>query len=123
MNRIVALSLGKTRKSLIFLLAITGLIIVSLALSMPASSEEKGNPKKGKYLFKAKCKECHKTELADKTVTPITYTQAQWKRFFEKNKHKRKKDISDLFTPADLIDIQRFLIDHASDSDQPETCG
>ena len=57
-------------------------------------------------------------------VTPMTYTQSQWKGFFDRNKHKRKKDVwTEMFTPAELLDIKTYLINHASDSEQPETCG
>jgi hypothetical protein len=50
-------------------------------------------------------------------------TQAQWDRFFDKDKHKAKPDAFKKFSDQDVKDIQQFLFDHAADSDQPETCG
>jgi len=124
MERILGSTLRKIKKGLPFLLSLSGIAIISLALSMPAASEEKkGSSKQGKYFFRAKCKECHWPDSEGKEVTPITYTQAQWKRFFEKDKHKRKKDISDQFTDEEILHIRTYLIEHASDSEQPETCG
>jgi hypothetical protein len=88
------------------------------------AEDKKGSDKKGKFLFRSKCKECHWPEEEGGDVTPITYTQAQWKGFFERNKHKRKKDVwTEVFTPEELLHIKTYLINHASDSEQPETCG
>jgi len=97
----------------------------SFSMSTLLAGEIKGNEKKGKYLFKAKCKQCHDPEhgKGKVKVTPANFTQAQWKSFFKRNKHKRKKDISDQFTEEELIHIKTFLINHAADTDQPETCG
>jgi hypothetical protein len=56
-------------------------------------------------------------------LTPMSKTMGQWDRFFERNKHKAKPEVfSDLSDKA-LKDIQQFLYDLASDSDQPATCG
>jgi hypothetical protein len=108
-----------------FFAMIAALVIAAVALFAPALAEEKkGSDKQGKFLFRSKCKECHWPEEEGGDVTPMTYTQAQWKSFFERNKHKRKKDVwTEMFTPAELLDIKTYLINHASDSEQPETCG
>jgi hypothetical protein len=101
------------------------LFLATLSLSSAVLAEEKkGSDKQGKFLFRSKCKECHWPEEEGGDVTPMTYTQSQWKSFFERNKHKRKKDVwTEMFTPAELLDIKTYLINHASDSEQPETCG
>jgi hypothetical protein len=115
---------GNTSSTALFSL-IAAILIAAVALSSPALAEEKkGSDKQGKFLFRSKCKECHWPEEEGGDVTPMTYTQAQWKSFFERNKHKRKKDVwTEMFTPAELLDIKTYLINHASDSEQPETCG
>ena len=106
-----------------FLLAL--FIGASLLFSMPVTGEEKkGSEKKGKFIFRSKCKECHWPEEEGGDVTPITFTQKQWENFFDKYKHKRKKDIwHEQFTAEELLDVKTYLIEHASDSEQPETCG
>lgn len=82
-----------------------------------------GNPKKGKYLYKKECKACHEERGEGGKLTPLSKTQAQWDRFFVKDKHKAKPEALQKFSEEELKDIQQFLFDHAADSDQPETCG
>ena len=117
----------KTTKaiSIAFCATLAALFLATLALSAVVLAEEKkGSDKQGKFLFRSKCKECHWPEEEGGDVTPMTYTQAQWKGFFDRYKHKRKKDVwHDVFTPEELVDIKTYLINHASDSEQPETCG
>ena len=78
----------------------------------------------GRELTKAKCKSCHVEGAAAGTMTPLSKTQRQWERFFEKEQHEKKapgtwKGIS----PQELEKIRQYLINHAADSPQPETCG
>jgi cytochrome c5 len=90
-------------------------------IATAAMAAEGGNPRKGKHLFKKTCKVCHSSGGEGGEVTPMTKTQAQWDRLFDKKKHNEAgwKDLSD----QDLKDIQQFLFDHAADSPQPQTCG
>ena len=100
-------------------------IIVTLSLfafcTSFALAAEGGNPKKGKYLYKKSCKTCHDTGGEGGEMTPLSKTQAQWDRFFEK-KSKGCADHAGV-SEKDVKDILQFLFDHAADSDQPETCG
>ena len=126
MARIPKRNRKTTKKiSIVFCATLAVLFLATLALSTAALAEEKkGSDKQGKFLFRSKCKECHWPEEEGGDVTPMTYTQAQWKSFFDRYKHKRKKDVwHDVFTPEELLDIKTYLINHASDSEQPETCG
>ncbi len=111
--------------SILFCATLAALFLATAALSTAAFAEEKkGSDKQGKFIFRSKCKECHWPEEEGGDVTPMTFTQAQWKGFFERYKHKRKKDVwHDVFTPEELLHIKTYLINHASDSEQPETCG
>ena len=91
---------------------------------MVGEENKEGNEKQGKFLFRSKCKECHWPEEEGGDVTPVTFTQKQWESFFDRYKHKRKKDVwHEQFTPQELLDIKTYLMKHASDSEQPETCG
>jgi len=103
-----------------------GLFAGSLLLSLPVLGAEKkeGSEKQGKFLFRSKCKECHWPDEEGGDVTPVTFTAKQWESFFDRYKHKRKKDIwHEQFTQEELLDIKTYLMKHASDSEQPETCG
>ena len=82
-----------------------------------------GNPKKGKYLYKKTCKTCHVAGGEGKALTPLSKTQAQWERYFNKGDHPNKAADWKGLSEQDIKDINQFLYDHAADSDQPETCG
>lgn len=81
----------------------------------------------GKDLFIRRCGQCHsKTSQNVSKAPPISekkYAGLQWKRFFERNKHQRKKDISALISDDEFKEIEKYLIDHAADTDQPEAIG
>ncbi|MFA5515755.1 MAG: cytochrome c [Desulfuromonadales bacterium] len=94
-----------------------------VAMATVAIAAEGGNPKKGKYLYKKTCKTCHVAGSEGKAMTPLSKTQAQWDRFFNKNGHPNQADSWKGLSEQDIKDINQFLFDHAADSDQPETCG
>ena len=96
------------------------LVLTTLALALPLDAQ--GSDVKGKYYFKKTCKTCH-AEGKSKVVTPLSKTQAQWKQFFQTGKHKGEPLSPKLGTPQQMLDIKTFLVNHASDSPQPETCG
>ncbi len=87
-----------------------------------AAKDVKPSDKKGKFFFKKSCKSCHGKKGDGGEVTPVSKTIKQWERFFRKDKHGEKK-VSEEFDAIQLIHIKAFLINHAADSDQPETCG
>jgi mono/diheme cytochrome c family protein len=111
------------RRSRIMKTLLKPVLILTLILFVASTvlAAEGGNPRKGKHLFKKTCKTCHGSDGAGGEVTPMTKTQAQWDRLFEKKKHDQKawEGLSD----QDLKDIHQFLFDHAADSPQPQTCG
>ena len=102
------------------LLAILALVAFVATASFAA---EGGNSKKGKYLYKKTCKSCHVAGEAGGALTPLSKTQKQWDRFFDKADHPDKAEAFKGLKEQDLKDINQFLFDHAADSDQPETCG
>lgn len=105
-----------------------GMKLVVLLAGMGAfvtlAAAGKGSATKGKYYFKKNCKTCHAKGSENGEVTPLSKTQAQWKAYIESGKHaKGKEELSKYLTPEQIVDVQTFLVDHASDSPQPETCG
>ncbi len=102
---------------------ITAVISLIVCLAAPAFAIEGGNPKKGKYLYKKSCKVCHSAGDEGGEVTPMNKTQAQWDRFFSRDKHRNKPEVLENISEQDLLDINQFLHDHAVDSPQPQTCG
>ncbi|MBF0451977.1 MAG: TRAP transporter substrate-binding protein DctP [Candidatus Magnetomorum sp.] len=71
-------------------------------------------------IFLQKCGSCHKKI---RSFTPARYTSAQWRRFFDKNKHQRKKDISHLITTEERSTIKMYLLSHSKDSAEPDVVG
>ena len=102
-------------KKLLFIITLVA-FVASTALAADG-----GNPRKGKHLFKKSCKTCHDSNGEGGEVTPITKTQKQWDRVFDKQKHEPEAWTN--LSERDLKDIQQFLYDHAADSPQPQTCG
>ncbi|KPA16114.1 cytochrome CBB3 [Candidatus Magnetomorum sp. HK-1] len=90
------------------------LIFIWVSMSMASN---------GREVFLNKCGSCHQENGDVKAFAPSKYASTQWRRFFRRNKHKRKKDISELFTESELKDVMEYLIRHAADSDQPEAVG
>ena len=83
-----------------------------------------GSETKGKFFYKKDCKTCHAKGGAGGEVTPLTKTQAQWKAYFSAGKHnKGKEEITKYLSAEQKLDVETFLVGHASDSPQPETCG
>jgi len=82
----------------------------------------RGSDRKGKYFYKKYCRKCHGKDVQGGELTPMSKTQAQWEEFFKKGRHKDQK-LTDVVDEKMLIHIQTFLMNHAADSDQPETCG
>lgn len=101
---------------------ILGLMLLGAAVTTVTAAEG-GNPKKGKYLYKKSCRTCHGDGGEATTLTPMSKTQTQWERYFQKDAHPNKAEAWKTFSEQDLKDVQQYLINHAVDSDQPETCG
>ncbi|HYU42989.1 MAG TPA: cytochrome c [Vicinamibacteria bacterium] len=99
-----------------------------LALVGTTVAADKVNPNRGKSLFKGTCKACHVKGGEAKVLTPMSKTQAQWARGFKDGAvaacvKRTVTKTGKALTPDDLSDMQAFLVAHAADSDQPETCG
>jgi len=101
------------------------LAVVVTALTFAAGlALAAGNETKGKFYFKKTCKPCHSKAKEGGEMTPLTKTQEQWKRYFSKGMHKKGGEkLPDVVPAEQLIDIETFLVNHAADSPQPETCG
>jgi mono/diheme cytochrome c family protein len=105
------------------LLIFSALIIVCGLFSV-ARAAQKGSENKGRYYFRQTCKECHSKGAAGGEITPLNKTMAQWRAYFAKGTHNHGKEPLSKYLPVDqLLDASTFLVQHAADSPQPETCG
>ena len=108
------------RKAILAVLTVTCLITFS-GLSMAA---DKGNGRKGKYLFRKNCRSCHVDGGSAVSLSPISKTQAQWIDVF-KSENAAKLSCADEFakrSEKDLLDIFTYMHDHAYDSPSPAKC-
>ncbi|WP_306600007.1 c-type cytochrome [Geothrix sp. 21YS21S-2] len=107
------------------LMKLLSIFTLAALLAAPLAAEPKGSDTKGKFFFKKNCKSCHVENGKAAVVTPLSKTQAQWRKVFDAGKHGRTGEgFSPKYgTPEQILDIKTFLINHASDSPQPETCG
>lgn len=102
---------------LIAVIAVSGLFSV-------LSAAPKGSETKGRHFFKDTCRQCHAKGGAGGELTPMNKTMAQWRTYFAAATHNHGKEPLTKYLPADqLLDTSAFLINHAADSPQPETCG
>jgi mono/diheme cytochrome c family protein len=83
---------------------------------------EAGNERKGKYLYRSKCRACHKDGASAKALGPTDKTQAQWERTFAKYERLDCAKEWEGLSEADRNDILTYLHGHAFDSPSPATC-
>ena len=103
---------------------VAALSVVGLLTTLASAGAPKGSETKGRHFFRESCKECHTKGAKGGEVSPLTKTQAQWRLYFQKGKHAGGTEaLSKVMPDAQLLDVQVFVINHAADSPQPETCG
>jgi mono/diheme cytochrome c family protein len=108
----------------VMLLTVLAAFFMALTFSTAISAEKKGNQAKGRYYFRQTCKTCHTKGAAGGEVTPLSKTMAQWENYFTADKHnKRTEAISKVIPSEQITDVHAYLVAHAADSLQPETCG
>lgn len=99
-------------------------VILIFGLFPSAYAGPKGSETKGRHFFKETCRQCHTKGAAGGEVTPLNKTMAQWREYFTKGVHDHGREPLAKYLPADqLLDASTFLVQHAADSPQPETCG
>ena len=115
--------------------ALTGLLLVGALVLVPflgGSAEAAGKKPAELKLFKDTCKVCHSRGDEGGNLAPLTLISIQWKRFFDKkweSTHadlvhpEQNKPLKELLDEKTLKKLEKFLIDHAADSEQPMTCG
>jgi hypothetical protein len=103
-------------------LLMTVLVVVCMSVGL-AFAADGGNSKKGKYLWKTNCQACHVQGAEGGVLSPSSKTTKEWAEFFDKNTKPIIMEKCKKFPEANLKDIRTYMIEHAKDSDQPETCG
>ena len=97
---------------LFFLLAAIGIVMAA----------DKGNARKGKYLFRKNCRTCHVDGGSAKALSPIDKTQAQWDEVFAQLGSLKCSQEWAKLSEKDKTDIYAHLWGHAFDSPSPAKC-
>jgi len=104
--------------------AMTAGLVVLTSLAVSTSGATRGSETKGRAYYRQTCKGCHTKGAKGGEISPLTKTQAQWRTYLQKGTHmKGAEPLSKYLDEAKLADLQVFLVNHAADSPQPETCG
>ena len=104
--------------------ALVGFFVAVFLSVIAMAGTPKGSETKGRSYFRTFCKECHTKGAKGGEITPMSKTQAQWRTYFTKAKHSGGTEpLTKVMTDTQLLDVQTYLINHAGDSPQPETCG
>jgi hypothetical protein len=109
------------------------IIWVFLVFILISPAPVTGDDKKlsGKQLYKQDCRVCHEEGSPHGEYTPMSLTQNQWKKVFKEKFTAAHKDVVlprvnkkllDYLTEKNLKKIKKFCVDHAADSEQPQTC-
>lgn len=100
------------------------LVSVVATLGLAIGTAQAGDAGQGKAEIN-KCRACHDGRQAVK-LSPAGKTRKQWGRYFKDDYKKLvKKHVEwESFGYSDemLQEVQRFLVEHALDSDKPQTC-
>lgn len=109
------------------LIMLTLIAVVSLSFAGTAFSVDKGNKRKGKYIYRKVYKACFErgeVDVAKPPINPDAKTQSEWTSVFDQknfNEFGCGKDWSQL-SDVDLAHIYAYLHDHAADSPTPLKC-
>ena len=116
-------------RSVKILLTAISLTLFLLAGLTPAGAGDKGlTPKE---LYKQNCRVCHDKNSPHGEYSPMTLIQDQWKKFFTTKfipAHQevlvpgQNKKLLEALTPEQMKAIQKYCVDHAADSEQPQSC-
>lgn len=106
----------------ILMVALT--LVISVVIANVNFASEKGNGRKGKYLFRKNCRSCHSETGSAKELSPISKTQADWQAVFENEAFKELSCEAEWEkrSEQDLQDIYAYMYDHAFDSPSPLKC-
>jgi cytochrome c2 len=106
-----------------FFLSFLALILTASFASVNLASD-KGNGRKGKYLFRKSCRSCHAEGATAVELSPISKTQAEWEKVFAADAYKTLSCQAewDKRSQEDIADIYAYMYDHAFDSPSPAKC-
>ena len=116
-------------QSVKLLILVTWIFLFMLVGIAPTEADQK-NPAP-KELYKQNCRVCHEKDSPNGEYSPMTLIQDQWKKFFtakfapthrELTLPGQNQKLLESLTPEQLKAIQKYCVDHAADSEKPQSC-
>ena len=99
-------------------------LIAAVLCPLSGSADRKPNEDRGRVYMREICKNCHTRGAVGGEITPLNKNSEQWRAYFSIGRHAHgKSSLTDIMPPEKLRDVEKFLVSHAADSLQPETCG
>ena len=83
---------------------------------------QEGDPRHGLKMYWQHCQTCHPKGPDFGPVGAQNKTQQQWLRYFARKRHKSNPAAWQNIPESALLDIKRYLHDHAADAN-PVLCG
>jgi hypothetical protein len=103
-----------------FVALITACLLIVSAIGLAFAAAD-GNPRKGQFLYKKNCRNCHGASASD--LGPDSKTQAEWLTIFASPASIPCHDKWPAeMTEQDVIDISTYLHNFAKDSPTPARC-
>lgn len=106
-------------KRLCSIVLIVTFLICAIGIAM---ADDKGNARKGKYLYRKNCRTCHIDGGSAKALGPIDKEQAEWQQIFDNFSDLACADEWATLSEKDIADIYAHLWGHAKDSPAPAKC-
>ncbi len=103
----------------------TCVLVLLVGAVLVVAAPKEGNEAKGRYYFRQTCKQCHTKGAEGGEITPLSRTMAQWRIYFTTGRHDGGAEALTkvMADEQQLLDVRTYLVKHAADSLQPETCG
>ena len=107
------------------LVSIFIIILFSLCIIVPSIAGERGNARKGKYIFRSNCRPCHRAGGKARPMGPYQRKIKEWESIFAKDKYKefKCKNAWEKLSQQELLDMLQYMRDGAIDSKVPRGCG
>jgi hypothetical protein len=104
-----------------FTIAVIAMAFLAVSIGVTMAGD-KGNARKGKYLFRKNCRTCHLEGGSAMELSPVSKTQAEWQKVFDNIDQLKCKDEWTKLSEKDTLDVYSHLYGHAFDSPSPAKC-
>jgi mono/diheme cytochrome c family protein len=103
---------------------VLSVLIAVVLCPLCLTADRKPTEEKGRVYFRDTCKNCHTRGALGGEITPLSKGSEQWRAYFSRGRHAiGQGPLTGIMSAEQLRDVEKYLVAHAADSLQPETCG